>query len=227
MKLNVKRFWILLIAMASAAVAYAQSVFSVEEIRKTEYVKAAKERSRYNIIPTDSITDNEIVNMVLKESRSKFERLHSDAREDIYLLIKEGSFGFNKKQILYLAELKLYGFVIPDELHEESVWWFDSEIGKYVGKTPFPTAINTNGTLVAQTGYDCDWRLDLRFFGRATNGFYEFESYKSLRFNGETVVYQMGNDKFPPIFWQNNNILYLKTYDHYKRKEVFLKIKVQ
>ena len=50
--------------IASAAVAYAQAVFSVEEISYVEYADAEKEYSRYNVIPADTIPDNEIVNMV-------------------------------------------------------------------------------------------------------------------------------------------------------------------
>ncbi len=39
MKLTGKRFWILLIVMAYASVASAQTVFSVEKISETEYIK--------------------------------------------------------------------------------------------------------------------------------------------------------------------------------------------
>ena len=51
MKLTDKRFWMLVIVVASAAVASAQAVFSVEEISYVEYVDAEKEYSRYNVIP--------------------------------------------------------------------------------------------------------------------------------------------------------------------------------
>lgn len=80
MKLTDKRFWMLVIVIASAAVASAQAVFSVEEISYVEYANAEKECSRYNVIPADTITDNKIVNMVLKESPNKFERLDSATR---------------------------------------------------------------------------------------------------------------------------------------------------
>ena len=99
-----------MIVIASAAVASAQAVFSVEEISKTEYVKAEKECSRYNVIPADSIIDNEIVNMVLRESQNKFERLDSFTRREIYDFVE--GFGVNKQWLLYLPKLKLYGFVI-------------------------------------------------------------------------------------------------------------------
>lgn len=99
MKLTDKRFWILLIVIASAAVASAQAVFSVEEISYVEYADAEKEYSRYNVIPADSIPDNKIVNMVLKESKNKFERLDSVTRQEI-TYFDEG-FGFNKQRLLY------------------------------------------------------------------------------------------------------------------------------
>lgn len=121
----------------------------------------------------------------------------------------------------------MYGFVIPDNPFDDSVWWFDAENGKYLCDGASPTAINANGMYVSQTGHDCDWPLELRFFRREGTDFYEFESYRNTQFNGETVTYQQEDDKFPPIFWHDNNILYLKTYDHKRQREVYLKIKVQ
>ena len=227
MKLTDRRFWIWLVVMANVAVASAQTVFSVEEVSRTEYAKAEKESSRYNVIPADSIADNEIVSLVLKESHAKFERLDSVIRQEIYYLIEAEEFGFNKQQLLYLPELKLFGFVIPDSPHDDSIWWFDSESGKYICSAAYPTVINANGMYVSQIGYDCDWPLDLRFFRREENDFYEFEPYKNTQFNGETVVYQQEDDKLLPVFWHDNNILYLKTYDHKRQKGVYLKIKVQ
>lgn len=76
-------------AIANVVVASAQAVFSVEEISRTDYIKAEKECSRYN----------------------------------------------------YLPELKLYGFVIPDNPFDDSVWWFDAESGRYIGHSAFPTSI--------------------------------------------------------------------------------------
>ena len=225
MKLNDKRFWILVIVIAGVAVASAQAVFSVEEISKTEYAKAEKKCARYNVIPADTIPDNKIVNLVLKESQNKFERLDSVIRQEI-TYFDEG-FVFNKQRILYLPELKLYGFVIPDNPFDDSVWWFDAESGIYLCDAALPTAINANGMYVSLTGHDCDWPLDLRFFRREGDIFYEFESYKSTQFNGETIFCQQEDFELSPIFWHDNNTLYLKTYDHKRLQKVYLKIKVQ
>ncbi|WP_290396159.1 hypothetical protein [uncultured Duncaniella sp.] len=227
MKLTDKRFWMLLIVIASVAVASAQAVFSVEEISVVEYTNAEKECSRYNVIPADSIPDNEIVGLVLKESQNKFERLDSVIRQEIHSFVDSEGFGFNKQRLLYLPELKLYGFVIPDNPFDDSVWWFDAESGRYLCDAASPTAINANGIYVSQTGHDCDWPLDLRFFRRAGDMFYEFESYKNAQFNGETFVYQQEDDRLRPIFWHDNSTLYLKTYDHKSQQRVYLKIKVQ
>ena len=227
MKLTDKRFWMLLIVIASVAVASAQAVFSVEEISVVEYTNAEKECCRYNVIPADSIPDNEIVGLVLKESQNKFERLDSVIRQEIHSFVDSEGFGFNKQRLLYLPELKLYGFVIPDNPFDDSVWWFDAESGRYLCDAASPTAINANGIYVSQTGHDCDWPLDLRFFRRAGDMFYEFESYKNAQFNGETFVYQQEDDRLRPIFWHDNSTLYLKTYDHKSQQRVYLKIKVQ
>lgn len=225
MKLIDKRFWMLLIVIASAAVASAQTVFSVEEISYVEYANAEKECSRYNIIPTDSIPDNEIVSMVLKESQNKFERLDSVIQQEI-TYFDEG-FGCNKQRLLYFPVLKLYGFVIPDNPFDDSIWWFDADSGRYLCYAASPTAINANGIYVSQKGHDCDWPLELSFFRREGDMFYEFESYKNTQFNGETIFCQQEDVESPPIFWHDNNILYLKTYDHKRQKEVYLKIKIQ
>ncbi len=211
--------------MAYAAVASAQTVFYVEKISETEYIKAEKESLRYNIIPADTIADNDIVSMVLKESQAKFERLDSASQQEIYSFVDSEGFVFNKQRLLYLPELKLYGFVIPNNPFDDSVWWFDAETGKYICSANCPTAINANGVYVSQVGYDCDWPLDLRFFRRDGNIIYEFESYKSYQY-GEIIFWQE-DSKLSPIFWHNNNMLYLKTYDHQLRGYVYLKIKVQ
>ena len=222
MKLTDKRLWILVIVIASAAVASAQAVFSVEEISYVEYANAEKECSRYNVIPTGTITDNEIVNMVLKESQTKFERLDSFTRRDIYDFVE--GFGINKQWLLYFPKFKLYGFVIPNTPFEDSVWWFDAESGRYLCEAAFPTAININGMYVSQTGYDCDGPLDLKFFRREENYIYNFQSYKNTQYN--EFVFQE-DFKIQPIFWHDNNMLFLKTYDHKRQKEVYLKIKVE
>ena len=227
MNLADKRLWMLLIVIASVAVASAQAVFSVEEISVVEYTNAEKECSRYNVIPADSIPDNEIVRMVLKESQNKFERLDSVTRQEIYSFVDAEGFSFNKQRLLYLPELKLYGFVVPDSPFDDSVWWFDAESGRYLCDAASPTAINANGIYVSQTGHDCDWLLDLRFFRREGDLFYEFESYKSTQFNGETIFCQQEDDELRPIFWHDNSTLYLKTYNHKRQSEVYLKIKVQ
>lgn len=196
----------------------AQTVFSVEEITEKEFIDAEKDCSRFNIYPADSIADNEIVNRVLKESQAKFEQLDSVTRQQIFDFTVQD---FDKQRLLYLPEMKLYGFIIPDSPFEDTVWWFHSGSGKYICSAAFPTAINTNGIYVSQRGYDCDMPLDLRFFRRDGNYMYEFESYKNTQYNGETYTYQE-----KAIFWYGYNTLFLRTYDHKKQKEVYLKIQV-
>lgn len=226
MKLTDKRFWILLTLMVNATIASAQAFFSVEEISKSEYVKAGRDSSRYNIIPADSITDNEIISMILKETQNKYERLDTALRQDIDAFYGE-EFRIDKQRLIYFPELELYGFVIPENPFDDNVWWFDAESGKYLCEALAPNTMNTNGMYVSQTGHDCDWPLDLKFFQRVGDFIYEFQSYKNSRYNGETVVYQNEDNELTPIFWGDNNMLFLKTYDHQRQKEVFLRIKVQ
>lgn len=221
-------FWIILIVTAYTAVASAQTVFSVEKISETEYTEAERECSRYNVIPADTIADNDIVSMVLKESQAKFERLDSAWQQEIYAIFDNPDFGFNKRCLTFLPELKLYGFIIPESPHDDAIWWFDSENGKYICRAACPTAINANGIYVSQVGYDCDWPLDLRFFRRDGNFIYEFESYKSLQYSGEVLYGEVDESGLRTIFWHDDNTLYLKTFDHHNPQEsVYLKIKVQ
>ena len=123
MKSVYRIFWITLIVMAYTAVASAQTVFSVEKISETEYIKAERECSRYNVISADSIADNDIVSMVLKESQTKFERLDSAWQQEIYDIYNNPDFGINKRWLKFLPELNLYGFIIPESPHDDAIWW--------------------------------------------------------------------------------------------------------
>lgn len=227
MRPNNKRLLTLLIMAANVVTAFAQSVFSVEKISKTEYFQAEKERLHYNVIPTDSIVNNDIVDFVLKECRAKFERLDSTTRQDIYEIIETRELVFDKQSLLYLPELKLYGFIIPVTPFETAVWWFDSESGKYICSAAYPTAINANGMYVSQVGGNCDMVLELKFFRREGDTIYEFASYTNTQYDGETIVYQEESTKHNSIFWYGNNMLFLKTYDYKAQAYVYLKIKIQ
>ena len=225
MKLTDKCFWILLIVAANTVVVSAQSVFSVEEISETEYIKAEKECSCYNVFPADTIIDNDIVNLVLKESQAKFDLLDPAIRKEIPANRGTETFSVDKQHLLYLPELKLYGFVIPDTPFDDSVWWFDAENGKYIDSAACPTAINRDGIYVSQVGHDCDWPLELKFFRCKGSYIYEFEYYKNVQYNGETIFHQ-DDTEINPIFWYDNNMLFLKTYNHKRQKYVYLKIKI-
>lgn len=213
--------------MTNVVIASAQSIFSIEGVSELEYIAAEKKCSRFNVYPADSIIDNEIVNLILKEAQNKFERLDSITKQEIYACMDANTFGFDKRQLIYLSELKLYGFCIPDTPFDDSVWWFDAESGRYLCSAACPTAMNANGMYVSQTGHDCDWPLELKFFCRDGDCYYEFQSYKSTQYNGETVSYQAENDEHLSIFWLDNNLLFLKTYNRKERSDVYLKIKAQ
>lgn len=218
-----KLLLVFLIVMVNAAVASAQSVFSVEEVSETEYTKAKNGCSRYNVIRADSIIDNEIVRRVVQESKAKFEQLDSFTRQELYYYIENDEWSFDTQRLIYLPELKLYGFCVPDTPFEDTVWWFDAENGSYICSAAYPFAINVNGMYVSQTGHDCDWLLELRFFCRDDeNCYYEFESYKNTQYDGERIGYP----DLSSIFWQENNTLYLKTYNFLRQEEVYLKIKL-
>lgn len=80
---------------------------------------------------------------------------------------------------------------------------------------------------VSQIEHDCDLPLELKFFRREGNYIYEFQSYKNTQYNEETVFYQEEDSKSKYVFWYDNNMLFLKTYDRKRQEYVYLKIKVQ
>ena len=223
MTLTYKRIIFLLFLMVNAAFASAQDDFFVEEISKYEYVQAEKKSSLYNTFSIDSIPNTEIMSMVLKESQNKFNQLDSTLQQDKYDYYGE-RFCIDQQRLLFFPKLKLYGCAIPEDPFNDIVWWFDAESGKYLCEAELPTAVNTNGIYVSLIGYDCDAPLDLKFFQRDGNCISEFKSYKNSRYDGEVVFYPDEDNELRSIFWYDNNVLFLKTYDRQRAKSVFLKI---
>lgn len=90
MKLNDKRFWILLIAMTNVVIASAQSVFSVEKISKDDFEAAVNSKFTYvyNMFQ-DSITVNDMTTKIVQDARMRFEQLDSITRLDNYDIFEE------------------------------------------------------------------------------------------------------------------------------------------
>ncbi|MDE6716414.1 MAG: hypothetical protein K2J74_08045, partial [Muribaculaceae bacterium] len=135
---------------------------------------------------------------------------------------------FTKDNLIFLPELKLYGFPLYFEPYDSNVWWFNSDSGEYIDSEPYPDAINTNGIYVSQADQDCDFVLDLQFLHYDGNIIHRFASYMSTEFNVEGIFYK--DKPYRNIFWYDNNVLFMRTHDYHdclREKEVFLKIKIQ
>lgn len=199
---------------------YSQTVFSVESISKAEFENAKTDFSRHNAAIITPKEYNDTINQVLRDARQRFEKLDSARKIEILEEIGE-DFDFNLQQIIYIPDWKVYGFLIP-KYHNNEIWWYDSSKGKFLDDAKLaPTSANLNGIYVSQIGFDCDWRLDLHFFGRGDEYFYEFASFSDSRFNGE---YLFMPDDGKGIFWGADNTLYILSYDYEKIGECYLKV---
>lgn len=228
MKRKMRRTCMLLTFLASAVVAPAQSVFSVTETSKGEFVWAEQSSSRYNVYPAGSVAANEVTGRVLELAQSKFAALDVAIRKDIQRWLEYEDSGLDERRLQYFPELKLYGFVVPNSPFDYTTWWYDAETGGYIYSTLQPAAMNVNGIYVSQVGYDCDWALDLRFFRREGDHYFrELMAFKDIRYNGEPLKYHKEVDGRRTIFWYGDNVLYIMVYDRRQQNDVYLKITLE
>ena len=239
MKLTDKRFWILFIPIiiiscnsnskevnTDSNVAVAQAIFSVEKISKEEFMQADSTSEDYNIYPqqVDSIAQYDVLNRVFRDARERIVDLDSVDRCAIYEAVTDDEL-FCVSNLLYYPDLKLLGFKIPLDYHNNTVWRYDSPTGKLTMGTLFePTAVNKNGIYVCQVLDDCDIMLDLHFFQKQGNLIYEIQAYKNNNYSGEHCLFVSEEEHFKPIFWHKNNLLYLRSYDISLNEIVYLKI---
>lgn len=199
--------------------AYSQTVFSMERISEAEFENAKSDFSRYNATIITPKEYNDTINQVLRDARQRFEELDSVRKIEILEEIGE-DFDFNLQQMIYIPDWKVYGFLLP-KYHNNEIWWYDSSKGKFLDDAKLaPTSANMNDIYVSQIGYDCDWRIDLHFFGINDGYFSEFASFSYGRFNGE---YSAADDE-KGMFWGADNTLYILSYDYEKIGECYLKV---
>ncbi|GFI13668.1 hypothetical protein IMSAGC008_01201 [Muribaculaceae bacterium] len=204
-------------------------VFSVERISKEEYMLAESTSADYNIYPQriDSIVHSEIINKVFQDARERITRVDSLRRCAIYEAMTDEEL-YCVNNLLYLPEWNMLGIRIPLDYHNDTLWWYDSNNGESIIGTLFsPTSINTNGIYVCQSLGDCDITLDLHFFEKQGNRIYELQAYKNNNFSGEHCLFVPEGENYKPIFWQEDNILYLRSYDIVKNEDIYLKISLK
>ncbi len=239
MKLTDKRFWILLIPIiiiscnsnskevnADSDVAVAQAVFSVEKISKEEYIQADSTSDDYNIYPqrVDSIAQYDVLNKIFQDAREQIVDLDSVDGCAISEYVTDDEL-YRIDNLLYYPGLKLVGFKVPMDYHNNTVWWYDSTNGKLIIRTLFePIAVNKNGIYVCQVLDDCDIKLDLHFFEKRGNMIYEIQAYKNTDYSGNYSLFTFEDEHYKQIFWHKNNRLYLRSYDISHHEMVYLKI---
>ena len=163
------------------------------------------------------------MNRIFQDARARIADLDSLDRCAIYEAVDDDEL-YCMDNLLYYPDLKLLGFRVPIDYHNNSVWWYDSSTGEPTIGTYFdPTAVNSNGMYVCQALDDCDIRLDLHFFQKEANGIYEIQAYKNNNYSGEYFLFADDADS-KRIFWGENNRLYISSFDFKGSEVVFLKI---
>lgn len=232
-------FWILLITTLLTSCNYsstevdadsndaaAQTIFSIEKISKEEYIQADSTSEEYNIYPqrVDSITQCVVLNRIFQNAREHIADLDSVYRFEISVAVTDEEL-FCVDNLLYYPDLKLLGFKVPLDYHNNTIWWYDSTTGKPTMGTLFePIAMNKNGIYVCQVLDDCDITLDLHFFEKHENYIYEKQAYKNNNYSGDNCLYMPEGQHYKSIFWHKNNLLYLRSYDLRLNEPVYLKI---
>lgn len=221
-----KRFWILSFFIVNTTIVLAQSIFTVEYISKEDFLFAERTSANYNIYPQrlDSISQSILINKIFTDARAKIETLDSISYYTIYEAVTDCEL-YRTKNLLYYPNMKLLGFQVPIDYHNNYVWWYDSVTGEFMRATYYvPDAMNTNGVYVCQVKDDCDIRMDLHFFQKEGNLFYEFMVYKNENLNGDYNIYRLEDETICPVFWHKNNTLYLRSYDYNKDSAVYIKV---
>ena len=211
---------------ADSNVAVAQAVFSVEKISKEEYIQADSTSDDYNIYPqrVDSIAQYDVLNKIFQDAKEQIADLDSVDRCAIYEAVTDDEL-YCINNLLYYSDLKLLGFKVPLDYHNNSVLWYDSTSGKLIMRTLYePIAVNKNSIYVCQVLDDCDLSLDLHFFERRGNMIYEIQAYKNNDYSGKHSLFTFEEEHYKQIFWHKNNRLYLRSYDIIHNEMVYLKI---
>jgi hypothetical protein len=228
MKLTDKRFLTFLILIASAYMAFAQTLFSVDRISKEDFEKTLNSKFVYVYdIWRDSVVENAITDRIILDARQRFEEIDSTTliqNYDIGFEDEEYEAMFSIKSLIFVEEYGMYWFMLPS-LHDCELYCYDLS-GKYLGDMLLPFAISPTGVMVAQKGFDCDGFLDLHFYKRGDSYLREFQTFK----NRNLPVSDINNyytalkyDLSSTSFWLDYSLLYI-SFPTSDGKMVYLRI---
>lgn len=215
-------------ADAGSDVMMTQSVFSVEEISKEEYIHAYNTSADYNVYPqqVDSISQQDVLNVIFQNVKQRVAGLNSDEKWALYDSMSNDEL-YCVDNMLYYPDLKLLGFKIPLDIENNSMWWYDPTTGKSISSTYYePVAMNSDGIYVCQALRDCDIILDLHFFKKRGDLIYEIQSYRDYNYYGEHMLIASEEENYKRIFWNSGNQLYLCSINC-SDEIVFLKITLE
>lgn len=214
MKLTDKRLFTFLILIASAYMAFAQTLFSVDRISKEDFEKALN--SKYVFVYDiwrDSVVENAITDKIILDARQRFEKLDSTTRLDNYDIGFEGEeyeTMFSNKSLILVDRYGMYWFMLPS-LHDCELYCYDIS-GKYLGHMLLPFAISPTGVMVAQKGFDCDGFLDLHFYKRGDSYLQEFKTFKDRNLHVSDInnyYTALKYDLSSTSFWLDDSLLYI------------------
>ena len=147
MKLTDKQFLTFLILIASAYMAFAQTLFSVDRISKEDFEKTLNSKFVYVYdIWRDSVVDNAITDRIILDARQRFEKIDSTTliqNYDIGFEDEEYEAMFSIKSLILVEEYGMYWFMLPS-LHDCELYCYDLS-GKYLGDMLLPFAISPTG----------------------------------------------------------------------------------
>ena len=216
MKQTDKRLLMLLILIASAYIAFAQTLLYVDRISKEDFAKALN--SKYVFVYDiwrDSVVENAITDRIILDARQRFEKLDSNTRLENYDIGFEGDeyeAMFSSKSLILVERYGMYWFMLPS-LHDCELYCYDLS-GEYLGEMLLPFAISPTGVMVAQKGFDCDGFLDLHFYKRGDSYLREFQTFKNRNLSVSDInnYYTALKYDLPSTsFWLGDSMLYISS----------------
>lgn len=214
MKLTDKRLLTFLILIASAYIAFAQTLFYVDGISKEDFAKALNSKFVFVYdIWRDSVVENAITDRIILDARQRFEKIDSITRLENYDIGLEGEeyeAMFSSKSLILVERYGMYWFLLSS-LHDCELYCYDLS-GEYLGEMLLPFAISPTGVMVAQKGFDCDGFLDLHFYKRGDSYLREFQTFKNRNLSVSDInnYYTALEYDLPSTsFWLDDSLLYV------------------
>lgn len=225
-KVDMRRLLFLVFIFGSVFASAGQTIFAVEEINCDQFDAALADQQRYVFkIPDSVVAENEITGKIITYMRRRIEDMDQSTM-DLYDLSAGYDDQLSPHNIMLVEPMGMYWFLMG-RLHDIECWCFDARSGEFLGTMLMPFAISPEGIMVSQAGYDCDWALDLHFYGLSNKHINEFAAYMSREYNGLNVqnYFQTSENQISTTsFFLGNSHLYLSTTRPASDELMYLKI---